>query len=72
MSSFIYAHNHSNICSGGPGAIVKKITFKKGIDFYGKISIIIIVKGIGKGWQPKSQMGSNPKTDEFKIFPLTK
>jgi len=28
-----------------PGAIVKKITFKKGIDFYGKIVIIIIVKG---------------------------
>ena len=29
----------------GPGAIVKKITFKKGIDFCGKIIIIISVKG---------------------------
>ena len=28
-----------------PGSIVKKITFKKGIDFCRKIIIIIIVKG---------------------------
>ena len=29
-----------------PGPIVKKITFKKGIDFCGKIIIIISVKGV--------------------------
>ena len=33
------------IVNSRPGAIVKKITFKKGIDFCGKIIIIIIVKG---------------------------
>ena len=38
------------MCSNGPGAIVKKITFKKGIDFCGKIIIIISVKGKEVEW----------------------
>ena len=31
-----------------PGAIVKKITYEKSIDFCGKIIIIIIVRGKGR------------------------
>ena len=31
-----------------PGRLVNFLTFKKGIDFFQKMSIIIIVKGIGR------------------------
>ena len=48
MSSFYLHCAQSNICSDGPGAIVKKITYEKSIDISPKIIIIIIVRGKGR------------------------
>ena len=58
----------SNICSEGPGAIVKKITFKKGIDFCEKIIIIISVKGKEVEW---TEDGSENFFQKRRNFPLT-
>ena len=50
-----------------PGRFVKKITFKKSIDFYGKIIIIISVKGKEVEW---TEDGSEKLFSEKKKFPL--
>ena len=51
-----------------PGAIVKKITFKKGIDFCRKIIIIISVKGKEVEW---TEDGSENFFQKRRNFPLT-
>ena len=52
-----------------PGAdFVKKITFKKGIDFCGKIIIIISVKGKEVEW---TEDGSENFFQKRRNFPLT-
>ena len=51
-----------------PGAIVKKITFKKGIDIYRKIIIIISVKGKEVEW---TEDGSENFFQKRRNFPLT-
>ena len=57
----------SFLLSTRPGAIVKKITFKKGIDIYEKIIIIISVKGKEVEW---TEDGSENFFSEKKKFPL--
>ena len=64
---FIRAAGHRTYVLNGPGAIVKKITFKKGIDFCEKIIIIIIVKGKEVEW---TEDGSEKLFSEKKKFPL--
>jgi len=42
---FIYTARSRTYVLNGPGAIVKKITYEKSVDFSSKIIIIISVKG---------------------------
>ena len=51
-----------------PGRLVKKITFKKSIDFCGKIIIIISVKGKEVEW---TEDGSENFFQKRRNFPLT-
>ena len=64
---FIYTARSRTYVLNGPGAIVKKITFKKSIDFCGKIIIIISVKGKEVEW---TEDGSENFFSEKKKFPL--
>ena len=58
------------MCSMWPGReIVKKITFKKGIDISRKIIIIISVKGKEVEW---TEDGSEKLFQKRRNFPLTK
>lgn len=64
-------HKQSLLCIfiQRPGAIVKKITFKKGIDISRKIIIIISVKGKEVEW---TEDGSEKLFQKRRNFPLTK
>ena len=66
MSSFYLHSRGPNVCSNGPGAIVKKITNEKSIDISPKIIIIIIVKRNGKEQNKKTKSSKKVLTNQIK------